>query len=197
MTRPRFKPENAARAKDYDVRNVEHSIAAAFIREHHYAKGCANTSTDAFGLFRGDVLVGAALWMPPTRVCAESVDRDEWRKVVSLSRLAVAPDEPKNAASLFIGAMLRALRRQKRWVAVVTYADESQGHTGAIYKATNWRYLGRTKPEARWEDADGKQVSRKATKSRTKADMLRLGYRMVGKFCKHKFVFRFAPESTA
>lgn len=189
--KPRFKPQDAAKASDYDVRQLPHAEAAAFIREHHYAKGCANTSTEAFGLFRGDVLVGAALWMPPTRVCAESVCKDDWKRVVSLSRLAVKPGEPKNAASLFIGAMLRALRRGKRWAAAVTFADESQGHSGTIYKATNWRYLGRTKPEPRWEDADGKQVSRRATKSRTSAEMKRLGYRMVGRFSKHKFVFNF------
>jgi hypothetical protein len=189
MAGERHKPENAARAADYRVERVPHADARAFIAEHHYARGCANTSTDAFGLFRAGVLVGAAVWMPPTRVCAESVNREHWRKVVALSRLAVAPTEPTNAASLFIGAMLRNLRQARRWVAAVTFADESQGHTGAIYKATNWQYVGRTKPEARWLDAEGRQVSRLATKSRTAADMAKLGHRMSGKFSKHKFVF--------
>ena len=40
-------------------------------------------------------------------------------------------------------------------------------------------------------NANGKQVSRLATKSRTAGDMRELGYRMTGKFAKHKFVFRF------
>lgn len=189
--RARFKPANPAKAKDYRVERIPHAEAAPFIREHHYAKGCANTSTEAFGLYRGPILVGAAVWMPPTRVCAESVDREDWRRVISLSRLAVAPTEPQNAESLFIGAMLRAMQREGRWVAAVTFADESQGHGGTIYKATNWRYLGRTKPEPRWEDANGKQVSRLATKSRTAKDMAELGHRMVGKFSKHKYVWRF------
>lgn len=46
--RPRFKPVDGARTRDYDVRRIEHATAAPFIREHHYAKGCANTSTEAF-----------------------------------------------------------------------------------------------------------------------------------------------------
>jgi hypothetical protein len=87
--------------------------------------------------------------------------------------------------------MLRALHREGRWVAAVTFADESQGHGGTIYRATNWRYLGRTKPEPRWEDANGRQISRLATKSRTAKDMTELGHRMVGKFSKHKYVWRF------
>lgn len=39
----------------------------------------------------------------------------------------------------------------------------------------------------RWEDETGKQVPRLATKSRTAGEMTGLGYRMVGKFGKHKF----------
>jgi len=199
MTAPRkarFTPIGGARANDYDVRRIEHAAAAHFIRAHHYARGCANTSTEAFGLFRGASLVGTALWMPPTRACAETVDRQEWRRVVSLSRLAVAPAEPQNAASLFIGAMLRAMQRGHRWVAAVTFADLSQGHKGTIYKATNWTHIGITRPEPRWEDASGKQVSRLSTKSRTAGAMTKMGHLMVGKFSKHKFVFRFKAART-
>ncbi len=191
ILKTRHKPDVRAHARDYVTSRIAHAVAAPFIREHHYARGCANTSTEAFGLFRRSELVGAAVWMPPTRVCAETVDREDWRRVISLSRLAVAPTEPTNAESFFIGAMLRAMNREGRWVSAVTFADESQGHGGTIYRATNWRYLGRTKPEPRWEDENGKQVSRLATKSRTAGDMTKLGHRMVGKFSKHKFVFRF------
>ncbi len=187
VRRPRFKPIGGARRADYAVRRVPHAEGSAFIREHHYAHGSANTSSESFGLFRGTVLVGSALWMPPTKVCALTIDPVDWRRVLSLSRLACAPSEPQNAESLFIGDMLRTLNAERRWTAAVTFADESRGHEGTIYKATGWRYLNRTKPEPRWLDANGNQVSRLATKSRTAADMTRLGHRMVGKFCKHKF----------
>ena len=185
--RSRFKPANGARRKDYRVERVPHAEAAELIRQHHYAKGCANTSSESFGLFRGPFLVGAAVWMPPTKVCAMTIDPVEWRRVLSLSRLAVAPSEPTNTESLFIGDMMRTLNAERRWTASVTFADESQGHEGTIYKATNWRYLGRTKPEPRWVDADGKQVSRLSTKSRTAAGMRALGHRMVGRYQKRKF----------
>lgn len=185
--RPRFKPANAAKAKDYRTERIPFVEGAAFIRQFHYAKGCANTATECFGLYRGPFLVGAALWMPPTKVAAQSVDPFDWRRVVALSRLAVLTGEPQNAASLFIGAMLRTLHAERRWTMLLTYADESQGHTGAIYKATNWRYLDRTKPEPRWVDTNGKQVSKLATKTRRAAMMRSLGYRMAGKYRKHKF----------
>lgn len=188
-----MKPDcPVARRSDYNVRACSFAEGAALIRANHYAGGCANTATHMHGLFRRDTgaLVGAAQWLPPTRVAAESVAGTEWRRVLSLSRVVVLEGEPQNATSLLVGRSVRLVARDGRWVALVTYADESQGHTGGIYRATNWRYMGRTKPEPRWLDADGKQVSRKATKSRTAEQMRNLGYAMSGRFSKHKFVLR-------
>lgn len=183
-----MKPSgHVAKRADYEVRDAPLHEAAAFISAHHYARGCANTAVYVHGLYKDDRLVGAALWMPPTKVCAMTVHSD-WRRVLALSRLAVAPTEPQNAASLLIGASIRRIRREGKWVALVTFADESQGHTGVIYRATNWQYRGRTRPEPRWEAPDGRQVARKATRSRTNAEMQALGHRMVGKYAKHKFV---------
>lgn len=185
--RARFKPTVRARRADYTVRRHPHAETAPFIVTHHYAQGTANTSTESFGLFRGPNLVGAALWMPPTKVCAKSIDPFDWERVICLSRLAIVPGEPTNAASLFIGGMLRTLNTERRWTCCVTYADESQAHTGTIYRATNWQYLGPTRAEPRWEDAEGRQVSRLSTKTRRVKTMSELGFRMVGKYRKHKF----------
>jgi len=175
---------------EIEVRAVPHADARAFIKREHYAQGSANTSVYRHGLFRrGDgKLLGVAMWMPPTRVAAESVNREDWRRVLALSRLAISAEVPANGASFLLGRSIRLIAAEGRFATLVTYADESQGHTGAIYRATNWRYVGRTGPYPRWVDADGKQVSRLATKSRRKADMLTLGYREGGSFHKHKFV---------
>lgn len=177
-----------ARREDYVIGECEHGAAAALVREHHYARGAANTSVLSVAAVRSGHMVAAAMWMPPTRACAESVSSD-WQSVLSLSRLVVVPGEPTNVASMVIGECIRILRRGRRWLHLVTYADESQGHTGGIYRATNWAYAGRTKPEARWIDEHGRQVSRKSgAVSRTASEMEALGYVLSGRFAKHKFV---------
>lgn len=185
-----------ARAQDYDIRDVPPAEAKAFICEHHYRKGCSNTSVYRHGLYcrRSGRLLGVAMWMPPTRVAAESVNREAWRRVLALTRLAVHPDVPTNGASLLLGRSIRRIRAEGKWVSLVTYADEFMQHSGAIYRATNWTYVGRMSANPRWEDADGRQVSRLSTKSRTNAQMLELGYRMVGSFAKHKFVMHLEPK---
>lgn len=130
-------------------------------------------------------------YRPPASVPSRWTKRDGamFSLSLSLSRLAVHPDEPQNAASLLIGRSIRLIRRARRWAALVTFADDSQGHEGTIYKATNWSYVGRTKPYPRWVSADGRQVAVLATKSRTKAEMLALGYSISGNYAKHKFVY--------
>jgi hypothetical protein len=92
-----------------------------------------------------------------------------------------------------MAASIRLIKGDGRFVSLVTYADVRMGHTGAIYKATNWQYVGEMKGSPAWVDPKtGRQVARKATKSRTKQDMLDLGYECIGIFGKHKFIMHLA-----
>lgn len=181
---------DSLRKSDYEVRSVPGRLARAFVETHHYSRGMSNTGVHFHGLFRRgcDELLGVACWLPPTRVAAESVNRENWRRVLSLTRLAVKPDVPKNAATFLMAASIRIIEQEQKWVSLVTYADEFMGHTGAIYKATNWTYEGLKKGSPRWEDETGRQVARKSTVSRSNEQMRSLGLSMVGVFGKHKFV---------
>jgi hypothetical protein len=183
------------RVRDYHVKTCSLASATALISAHHYARGAANTAVFRHGLYRGDAMVGAALWMPPTKVAAASVSED-WQGVICLSRLVVIPGEPTNAASFLLGRSIRAIRRDGRYHTLLTYADESMGHTGVIYRATNWTYVGRTKGDPAYVDAVGRQVARKcAGRSRTHTEMLELGYICRGRAPKHKFVLRLRKSS--
>lgn len=178
---------------------VDAPLASAqeMVRRLHYSGGGSNTAVAVHGLVRRDErlrLRGVAWWLPPTRVAAESVHSD-WKRVVALTRLVVDDDVPTNGASFLMAGSIKRLARSGRWVALVTYADESQGHTGAIYRATNWTYAGRTGPYPRWIDSTGRQVATKATTNRTKAQMEALGHRKVGSYHKHKFTMMLASPS--
>lgn len=73
---------------------------------------------------------------------------------------------------------------------MVTFADMAQGHTGAIYRATNAEYLGVSKPEVYWVDREGRMVSRKATRTRNFAEMRALGLEQRRSPGKHVFRWR-------
>lgn len=163
----------------------------------HYARGGPNTGTFVHGLVRRDdplTVRGVAWWIPPTKNAAQTVHAD-WRRVLMLTRFVVADDAPRNAASFLLGGSIRAIERDGRFVALVTYADTLMGHTGAIYRATNWVYAGLTAAEPVYTDESGRMVARKAGgTTRTNGEMLGLGCSRRVSPGKHKFVRVLVPR---
>lgn len=189
-----MRPEgDVLRAKDWMVRPVSLSTARELVTRLHYAKGGSNTATYCHGLFKrgtdffDEYCLGVAWWLPPTKSAALATYPERWQGVLSLSRMVIDPSVPTNACSFLLSRSMKLIDRAA-WPCLVTYADEGQGHTGAIYRAANWQYAGLTKPEAMFT-INGRMVSRKAgPKTRTRAEMAALGAVTVGTFAKHKFV---------
>ena len=176
---------------DYEVKTVPLSVCREMVAEYHYAKTGSNTATFRHGLFlktSPEICLGVAWWIPPTKSAALANYPKNWKAVLVLSRLVVHPDVPQNAASFLIMRSVNLIRKDSRWEYLLTYADEWQKHSGAIYKATNWQPRGKTAPEATWVDVKGRMVSRKAgPHTRTKDEMLALGHKMIGRFSRHRF----------
>lgn len=174
---------------EWEIRTIPLSVAQDFVMRLHYTRGGSNTATYRHGLFRrGSANCrGIAWWIPPTKSAAKATYRTNWGGVLCLSRLVLDPECPKNSASFLLAASRRAIDRL-RWPCLVTYADEWQGHTGAIYRADNWEYKGKTSPEPVFQ-IQGRMVARKAgPRTRTHTEMVALGAILVGRFSKHKFV---------
>jgi hypothetical protein len=191
LTTTRHKPANPLRKADWRVDTCSLDQAVELVTRLHYSAGAANTATFRHGLYRAEDwplrVDGCALWIPPTRTAATATWPANWQGVLSLSRLAIEPAVPTNGASFLLAASERLIRQDARWECLVTYADEWQGHTGAIYLAAGWEYVGLTKPE-RVYVIGGRMIARKAgPKTRTHAEMLALGAECVGSFPRHKF----------
>lgn len=189
--------QNRLVASQWTVRSIPLPVAQQLVRKHHYAKGGANTGVFVHGLIRKDTdeVHGVAWWLPPTRVACESVNRDNWRRVLSLTRMVITPGTPKNACSFLLSRSIKIIRRDGRFDTLVTWADEGEGHTGGVYRAANWTYLGANTGDERWVDPlTGRHVAKKsAGKSRTVSEMLALGYVRAGKTRKHKLVLHVTP----
>jgi hypothetical protein len=185
-------PRYAGRLRkcEWAVRPVSLAVCEAMVEAHHYAAGGANTGTYRHGLYEiahPARIRGIAWWIPPTKDAAKATYPEDWHGVLSLSRLAIDPDVPKNAATFLLAASQRLIDR-KRWPCLVTYADEWQDHDGLIYQLNGWTQAGRTKPESTWV-LDGRMISRKAgPTTRTVAEMEALGAVCVGRFSRIKFV---------
>ena len=179
------------RKSNFYVITIPHRLAANFIRDNHYARGAGNTSLINIGLFERESgeLVGASMWnLPPPGVikrfqCGAT-------EMLCLSRLAVHSRIPTNGASFLIGASIKKIKRArncKNIKCLITFADEMMNHSGAIYRATNWKYDGETTPYYAWIDRDGKLISKYSTKSRT-SEFMDAKYTRIGPFKKHRFI---------
>jgi len=84
-----------------------------------------------------DVLVAAMVWRWPT---ARLLPADgTW---LELSRWCLAAETGKNAGSRMMRWVASWLRREApdNLRTLVSYSDPSQGHTGALYRASGWEW---------------------------------------------------------
>jgi hypothetical protein len=180
---------NRLKKSEWEVRNIPITEARPIVEKYHYARGAANRAVALHGLYRrgewlGTPCYGIAWWIPPTRSAAAAwwPNPDE---VLALSRLVIIPGAPKNAATFLLMRSVKMLA--PRWKCLLTYADTWQGHTGHIYSAAGWEYLGMTTPERTYQ-LGGRMVSRKAgPRTRTHDEMIKLGAKMIGSYAKHRF----------
>lgn len=123
----------------YDVRPIDYQTAMDTVVKNHYLHRRCPCSM-AFGLFKGDDLMGVVTYGVPCSstllkgICGE----DEMHNVYELNRLWIHPDVPKNAASYFVSRTLKMLDKE----IVVSFADTSVGHVGYVYQASNFLYCG-------------------------------------------------------
>jgi hypothetical protein len=174
---------------DYWVKECSMDEGRALIERYHYSRGTSKTRVYTHGLYKkaSGELVGCAWWLPPTKPAAVSFAGDQWRGVLALSRLVIIPGEPTNACSFLLSKSVKLMDREK-WHTLITYADSWRGHTGAIYKAAGWKYMGETAPGETYV-RDGRMVSKKSgAKTYSRIEMLAMGAEMVGKFKKSRWM---------
>lgn len=188
--------ETRLKKEEFIVRPIDLQTARSLVEKYHYAKSATNTGVYTHGLFKKDEAffdancLGVAWWLPPTKNAAiATYPEGEWQKVLSLTRLVIVPEVPKNACSFLLSRSIRMIDEAK-WHCLVTYADTWRGHEGTIYKATNWEYMGLTKPSPVFVNDKGKMMGRKrGGKNITKVELLEMGFTEEGQHSKHKYRF--------
>jgi hypothetical protein len=144
---------------DYEVKQIKFSTARDYIKENHYSHGCHNGASPCFGLFDNDSLIGVLMFATPCseRVRASIFGVEHKKHVTELHRLHILDCTPKNTESWFISRCLKLIKQIKSEIwAVVTFADQTEGHEGTIYKATNAFRLGNSPPMRFYIDKTGR-----------------------------------------
>lgn len=149
--------------KSYIVEETtfNHSVRK-FLKKWHYSDYVNIQAKHTFCLFKigkFDLpeMIGVCIYTRPAGPsAAQSYYPSNPERVLELRRLCLIDETPKNAESYFVGKTLKWLQQKSDWEFVISYADMEQGHSGVIYKASNFDYLGETKPGKTLE-VDGKR----------------------------------------
>lgn len=187
----------------YDVYYMENIIdeeSKEFIKRWHYSKSYrSQQQKHVFKLVEKATnrLAGVAIY--GNSMC-NRMDKD----ILELRRLCLIDDTPKNTESYFIGKTLRWLDKNTDYSRVVSFADPNYGHSGTIYRASNFEYDGlENNGNPRVVEFEGKQYHMrqyyaKDSTGEYKNDALRLqeavrtGHaRIVKQERKHKYTYYF------
>lgn len=131
---------------EYYMKKVERNEIRDFIEEYHYSHNINGTIANyCFALYRksDNVMVGA-MFYGKMAMANQYKKYGEIDEVMELRRLVLIDDTPKNTESYFIGQSLRWLKRNSPVKTIVSYADPNYGHSGIIYRATNFEHVGMT-----------------------------------------------------
>ena len=92
--------------KSYKIKRITTGEARPFVKKWHYS-GILPASTDIFGLYKGEIIIGVAAYgHPAMRNQASCYNVD-----IELRRLCLIDDTPKNAESRFISLTMKELKK--------------------------------------------------------------------------------------
>lgn len=129
---------------DMIIKEVDCKFARKYIASFHYSKTMPDSTKYIYAGYLGDRLCGIVCY---GMGCGKNqytalIPDIQNGTYVELTRLWCANDMPKNTESKLISLSLKALPKEIKLV--VSFADESEGHCGIIYQATNWYYCGQS-----------------------------------------------------
>jgi hypothetical protein len=179
---------------------VAFAIARRLLEREHYLHSYPGGTKLAFGAFLGQRLMGAlTLGVGPinANLLLDGASPDD---CLTLTRLWLSDELPKNGESRFLGVSLRALKKHTDLKFLLAYADPSQGHVGTIYQATGWLYTGLSQATPLYDIGDGRQHHSRSLGhvfgSHGLAHLRRQGVqvRLVPQRAKHRYIYLLHPS---
>lgn len=141
----RLCPHNAENinVKDISVIPLEKDIARTYISMFHYSKTFPDSTLYCYGaLYEGFVLgvicYGMGCGKNQYTAIIPDIKNGEY---IELTRLWCSDNAPKNIESYLISHSIKMLPQEIKLV--LSFSDESEGHCGIIYQASNFYYLGK------------------------------------------------------
>lgn len=118
-------------------------ISHIFKEFHYKGSHMGGSISICFALWDEFTIIGGAVVGKPRQEQAYSKGI---KKVLEIRRMACVEQTAPNTESYFLAKILRSLKTKTMADEVISYADQSVGHKGTIYKAANFKLIGETAP---------------------------------------------------
>lgn len=145
----------------HTVQQIDVKEAKAFIERWHYSGRAPTGKNIYFAWLVGDLIYAVAdygIGVNPYQ--SQSLSKKvgsaiESGQLLELKRLCrVEPKIESMPLTYFLARCHKILRRMG-YQYIVSFSDPAYGHSGGIYKAANFRHLGKTNAENHCVDANG------------------------------------------
>jgi len=158
--------------KSLEVKPCERSHIKSFLEKHHYSHNINGVkSSYCFSVEHEGRLMGAVLFGQMSTTAWKRFGESE-SEVIELRRLVLLDCCPKNSESRVISQCLRWIKKNAKHIkVVVSYADPNYGHTGVVYKASNFNLAGKSGADKAYKDKDtGKIYHSRALRTKYKGE---------------------------
>jgi hypothetical protein len=160
---------------DFYLEKITKKQSQEILLTYHYLKDISKgfKSGYNYGLFKksehspfNDTLVGVCIFtglpVPEIAKGAFNLERNQQQGLFELSRLCIHPNiqsEEYNITSWFVSRAIKQFRKDTEVKVIISYAD-SEHHTGVIYRACNFKYVGLTDAKKDFYYLNGTKHSR-------------------------------------
>lgn len=176
---------------------IDYSESKLFLDKHHYA-GFGRGATNVYEVRLIGELIGVVKFSTPVRQGIAGTLDVRPDELLELDRFCIHPARHKhNFATYIMSRVIKMISNDSPGIKkLVSFADPRFGHSGCIYKASNWEYLGKTAPSYYYEDPNGNEVNKKTLYGYARTRKMKerecfesLGYKRVRTPAKHKYSY--------
>jgi hypothetical protein len=174
--------------------------AKKLIVRNHYSHTLPGGTKMNFGVILNGRLLGAMTFGVGPFLGYKLVNGANPDDVVTLTRLWLSEELPRNSESKVLGIALRSLKKETSLKFVLAYSDPAAGHLGTIYQATNWLYTGLSSAVPLYDIGDGTLHHSRSLAHQLGSHSIRyltlqgINARIVPQSAKHRYIY-FLDES--
>jgi hypothetical protein len=152
-----FQPNPDTKPKELKIKKVPAKQIRGYVATYHYTHIMPDNSMECYAGYYNDKLAGVIVF-------GNGASNEAFTKIIPTIKVEEAreimrlwcPDEmPKNTETRIIKEAIKQLPKKVKLI--VTFADEGKKHKGTIYQASNFTYLGMTKPNKMLINKEGKK----------------------------------------